>query len=170
MEKQYRTIDNRQAVVWFIGRFIGLAVMAAAYAFYAVYALAADVGQDWHTALIALNILFIVLLCLQAVNTFVFPWLQRYFWRWRVEDDKVEIYYGVLRKVTGVAPVARIQQISLIRPLIDRIVGLSRIVITTAGSNITIIGLPKDTAQPLADTLNERVNTLARQDEGWSTL
>jgi len=171
MDKEYQSIDSRQTGVWLIGRLIFLLILAAlAVLVTAIVNSAFDTTFDYGILETLINVAVWFLVALQAVNTFVMPPLQRRLWKYRVCDDKIEIWYGVIRKTTMAAPVARIQQVSLVRPLIDRIFGLSRLTVTTAGSSLVILGLPKDVAQPMLETLNERVNVLAKQPEEVSDL
>ena len=120
MEKVYQNIDKKQSVIWLIGRLVFLIIMVIVEMIYVSDVLDVNSGSDYYNLLSAINIVIIVLMCLQAVNTFIMPFLQRYFWKYRICDDKIEIYYGVIKKVTQVAPVARIQQVSLLRPFIER--------------------------------------------------
>lgn len=91
--------------------------------------------------------------------------LARYrIWRFAIEDDAVTLERGVLTRVTSVVPFVRVQHVDTQRGPIERLAGLSSVVVYTAGSrgaDITIPGL----APERADAIRERLRRLAIESE-----
>ncbi|WP_226377570.1 PH domain-containing protein [Haloterrigena turkmenica] len=84
--------------------------------------------------------MFVLIVCIGAPNI-----LLRYrSWRFDIDDRGVTIEYGVIRKRHTFVPMDRIQHVDTNQTLLDRLFGLSRVVIHTASafeSDLTIPGL-----------------------------
>jgi membrane protein YdbS with pleckstrin-like domain len=84
-------------------------------------------------------------------------------WHWRALPDALEVRHGVLISVESLVPYHRIQQIDVIRDPLERLLGLSSLVLRTASasSDGKLPGIPASTA----DTLRTRLLTLAGVDD-----
>jgi membrane protein YdbS with pleckstrin-like domain len=85
-------------------------------------------------------------------------------WRFELQDDAIFIVRGVITRVRAVVPYVRVQHVDTQRGPLDRILGLSSVVIYTAGSrgaDVTIPGLSPDRA----DALQDRLRDLAVESE-----
>ena len=82
--------------------------------------------------------------------------LQYWFFRFRIEDDRILIRQGVLKKTALELPFDRIQGINVERSLVNRMLGLVTISLDTAGSIAAEGQLPSVTAE-LAHELRSRV-------------
>jgi membrane protein YdbS with pleckstrin-like domain len=91
--------------------------------------------------------------------------LARYrIWRFEVEDDAVTLERGVITRVNAVVPFVRVQHVDTQRGPVERLAGLSSIVVYTAGSQgagVTIPGLTPERA----DAIQERLRRLAIESE-----
>lgn len=82
--------------------------------------------------------------------------LQYWFFRFRIEEDRIHIHQGVVRKTALDLPFDRVQGINVERSLIDRILGLVTVSLDTAGSATAEGQLPSVTSE-LADDLRGRI-------------
>ena len=82
--------------------------------------------------------------------------LQYWFFRFRIEEDRIHIHQGVVRKTALDLPFDRVQGINVERSLIDRILGLVTVSLDTAGSGTVEGQLPSVTSE-LADDLRGRI-------------
>ena len=82
--------------------------------------------------------------------------LQYWFFRFRIEEDRIHIHQGVVRKTALDLPFDRVQGINIERSLIDRILGLVTVSLDTAGSATAEGQLPSVTSE-LADDLRGRI-------------
>ena len=82
--------------------------------------------------------------------------LKYWFFRFRLEEDRILIRQGVFRKTALDLPFNRVQGINVERSLVDRILGLVTLSLDTAGSVTAEGQLPSVTAE-LADRLRTRV-------------
>lgn len=81
--------------------------------------------------------------------------LQYWFFRFRLEEDRILIRQGVFRKTSLDLPFDRVQGINVERSLIDRILGLVTVSLDTAGS-VTAEGQLPSVSTDLADWLRTK--------------
>ena len=128
------TLDPRVRVVWFLG------ALASALA----------VGVAVFVAL--------------AVLGGIVALLRYRVWRFEVQEDALYLERGVLTRVTSVVPFVRVQHVDTQRGPVERLVGLSSVVVYTAGSrgaDVTVPGL----APERADAIQQRLRALAIESE-----
>lgn len=79
-------------------------------------------------------------------------------WLFQLQDDALYLERGVFTRVETAVPYVRVQHIDTQRGPVDRLVGLSSVVVYTAGSrgaDVRIPGLVPDRARRLRDRLRE---------------
>ncbi|MFB6082802.1 MAG: PH domain-containing protein [Halorientalis sp.] len=79
-------------------------------------------------------------------------------WGYRLDDDALELERGVITNVETAVPYVRIQHVDTQRGPLDRLLGLGRVVVYTAGSrgaDVTIPGLKPDQARELRNRLRD---------------
>ena len=85
-------------------------------------------------------------------------------WRFEMKEDHLYLEHGVFRKVYSMVPYVRIQHVDTQRDVLDRLFGLSKIVVYTAGSrgaDVTLPGLlPGD-----ADDIQRKLRDVAIESE-----
>lgn len=85
--------------------------------------------------------------------------LKRYSnWGFEVRDDHLYIEHGVLKKTYSMVPYVRVQHIDTDRGPLDRVLGLSKLRVYTAGSkgaDIKIPGLEREEASQLQEKLRD---------------
>lgn len=147
-----KELDGRVRYLWIVGSatgaaMLGIAVTVAAYFFFEEYLWA---GGAAFAALVLLGIARAVLLYRS--------------WHYVVREDSLYLHRGVLTRVQTLVPYVRVQHIDTRRSPLERAVGLSTLVVYTAGSrgaDVTIPGLEPDRA---AD-LQARLKRLAIESE-----
>lgn len=82
--------------------------------------------------------------------------LQYWFFRFRIEEDRIHIHQGIARRTALDLPFDRVQGINVERSLIDRILGLVTVSLDTAGTATAEGQLPSVTSE-LADELRARI-------------
>lgn len=79
-------------------------------------------------------------------------------WRYEVQSDALFLHRGVLTRVRTVVPYVRVQHVDTQRNPLERALGLSRVVVYTAGSrgaDVTIPGLRPKRAESLQSQLRD---------------
>lgn len=90
-------------------------------------------------------------------------------YRYFIDDDMLVVVEGLFFVTKSIAPIERIHQIAVKRGPIDRMYGMSNVVVTTAGGEVKIAFLDNDIAEEIADRLRIRVNGIAKtakEEEG----
>jgi len=148
-----RTLDSRVRWLWIgralvIGAFIGGIATAVAYG--------VDRSYLWAGPLVG-----VFVAALGVIHSIL---LYRT-WSYEVREDSLFLDRGVITRVQTVVPYVRVQHIDTSRGPIERAVGLSTLVVYTAGSrgaDVTVPGL----TPPEADDLQTRLKLLAIESEG----
>ncbi|WP_234953591.1 PH domain-containing protein [Halosegnis longus] len=148
-----QTLDSGVRIVWGVWALVG-ALMLAGIAGAAGFATVAQI-------LLPAGVTFLVVAGLGVVYT-----LARYrAWWYAVRADSLHLSRGVLTHVHTVVPFVRVQHVDVSRGPLERALGLSSVVVYTAGSrgaDVTIPGLTPDRA----DRLQQRLKRLAIDAEG----
>ena len=121
------------AVVFFVGKTIRNLVRGYVQLVAAFGALAVLIrGTPYAALLIPLALLLVVAVAV----------LRWWFFRFRIEEDRIHIRQGILEKTSVELPFHRIQGISVERSPVDRLLGLVTVSLDTAGSETTEGELP----------------------------
>lgn len=152
-----RRLDPKVRVQWVIGSLFG-AVVGGVFTTVAVQFLAGTFGlYDVDGSLplgfarlsVYLGALAVLVFVLLAVARAVLYYRS---WRYEVRSDSLYLTRGVFTKIQTVAPYIRVQHIDTRRSPVERTLGLSSLVVYTAGSrgaDVTIPGLTDERAAEL---------------------
>jgi len=141
------TLHERVRVQW-----TARAVLAAAVLAGIAYAAAALLDLSPATAIVAGVFLAVV----AAGATHAVLLYAR--WRFDLETDALYLERGVFTHVETAVPYVRVQHVDTQRTPLDRALGISRVVVYTAGSrgeDVTVPGLTVDRARSLRNELRE---------------
>jgi len=147
------TINPRVQFLW-IGRAVVVGAVIGAIAF-AVDRFALSIGS------LAIGAVLLVAILLGTVHAVLL--FRR--WRFEIQDDALYLVRGVITQVDTSVPYVRVQHTDTQRGPIERLVGLSSVVVYTAGTrgaDIRIPGLRPERATELREQLRE----LAAESEG----
>lgn len=79
-------------------------------------------------------------------------------WGFEMREDHLYIQHGVFKRIKTMAPFVRLQHVDTQRGVLDRLFGLSKVVVYTAGSrgaDITIPGLFPEEAEDIQEKLRD---------------
>ena len=151
-----RTLDRRIVVVWTVQE-------AAVCLVFAVALLALDVGARMAggdppgppglaAAVVALT---------GGLLAWWHPRAEYRRWSYEVAADALELRHGVLRRVHSAIPYFRVQHIDVTQGPVERMVGLSRLVVHTAsaGTDATVPGIAAGEADDLRRLILARAGT-----------
>lgn len=100
-----------------------------------------------------------------AVVGLVHTVLRYRIWRFEVQEDALFLNRGVLTRVRTVVPFVRVQHVDTQRNPFERLVGLSSVVVYTAGSRGADVMIP-GLVPERATELQERLRQLVGEREG----
>lgn len=84
---------------------------------------------------------------------------QRY--HYRFSDEDIDMREGFLFVHRDIVPIERLHKIALESGPVDRIFGLAKVIVTTAGGDVTIRFIEIKTAEQIVDKLRARINQYA---------
>ena len=137
----------------YLSRAIGIVITVAV--FYLIYIETLD--TEWAAKWLA--VIFVILLVYCAVGPFVF--YKRY--RYRMDEDKIEVRRGILYITHLLVPVERVHQVDVRVGPINRIFGLADVGITTAGGEVSLQFLEEDVAEGIATALNDKIVRMLKE-------
>jgi len=120
----------------------------------------ADIIWETDTDLYRMGLLAVFILI--AVYLIVSPIVFYRRYRYRLDDDKVDIRRGIITITHTMVPIERIHQVEVSKGPINRMFGLANVNITTAGGTATLEYLNEPVAESIASKLNECVVRLLK--------
>lgn len=93
-----------------------------------------------------------------AVLISVYTKLRYQAWSFELREDHLYIEHGVFKKVKTMVPFVRIQHVDSQRGVIERLSGLSKVIVYTAGSrgaDVTVPGLLPQEAEDMQEKLRD---------------
>lgn len=87
------------------------------------------------------------------------------FYRYRMDDDCIEVRRGVIFRSHSLVPVERVHQVQVRKGPILRRYGLAKVIITTAGGTAVMEYLDEDIAEYIADHLNDKIIRMLKARE-----
>jgi len=151
-----RTVSPRVQLVWGVRLLGALAIVAVV-----GWIVAAYVGVDPRLGPAPAAVL--------AVPGAVWTHLRYRVWRYRLRADALYLERGVFTHVRTVAPHVRIQHVDTSRGPLERALGLSTLVVYTAGSRGADVSVPGLIPEEASD-LQRRLKELAIEAEGGDAL
>lgn len=150
---EFHSLDPRTVKLWRLTYLITFGIFLLIMLAVAVtIGLAAPAVRIW----IAVGWGTLATICL--LFCFWFPRRYYHSWRWRLDAKVLELRHGRLVEHTRLIPLARLQHVDLERGPLERMFGLSSLVIHTAGTHAAstrIPGLEAEEAARLRDYLVE---------------
>lgn len=113
----------------------------------------------------ALTIIYAAAMILLAIDGIISPPFRYRRYRYAIDEECIDIREGYLWVEENIVPINRLHQISMNQGPIDRIFGLTKVNVTTAGGEVTIRFLEYDKAQRIADILKNRINEFALRSQ-----
>lgn len=155
-----RTLDPRVRWLWygralFVSLVVGVAIAGITFA----------ASTQLESALVDPLLTGPAAFVLAAVFGLVHATLLYRSWEYHVREDSLYLDRGVFTKVQTVVPYVRVQHIDTSRGPIERAIGLSSLVVYTAGSRGADVTVPGLTPEEASD-LQSRLKALAIVSEG----
>ncbi len=97
-----------------------------------------------------------IVFAIGIVMTFIYPNLAYKHWGFEIREKEIVIRHGIYTRVESLAPFVRVQHLDVRQGVFDRMFGLGKLVIFTAGTrgaDLEIPGLPIAYAEALRDQL-----------------
>ncbi|RDU23615.1 PH domain-containing protein [Anaerosacchariphilus polymeriproducens] len=173
-DKKFLRVEKKAMIAWRISRFIGIIILALFLCGLAVlnkeFKLTEQVGfMNPELLESIIKIVGIIWIGYSIIGLFLYPWIEYCQWGYQITEDKVVIHKGIFFLTEIMIPIVRIQHISMSQGPIFRALGLHRIEISVATSNFHIVGIKKETAEKIVESLKEKLyNRLEGEGVVWN--
>lgn len=155
MQKEYGKLSKNALVCMYISSLIPAAIAATV-----VIAVRNMFFAD--AAWAKLLVTVVLVLCLLGVT--VAPYVRFCRYRYAIDEDCIDVKEGLIWIRREIVPIERLHQIAVIRGPVDRILGLGKVSVTTAGGDVIIRFLEVEKAEKIAESLKHRINRIAVED------
>jgi membrane protein YdbS with pleckstrin-like domain len=85
-------------------------------------------------------------------------------WGYAFTGSELHVARGLLTRVHTIVPVLRVQLIDVAQDVLERLFGVARLILHTAGSDTNVVVLPgiaRQTAEEIRDTIRQRIGSAA---------
>ena len=105
--------------------------------------------------------IIIGIILLDILYMIVSPKVRYERYRYSITEDAIDVKEGFFFFFRNIVPIERLHKIAIEKGPIDRMFNLSKVIVTTAGGDITIRFLEDDKAEFIADSLKNKINKIA---------
>lgn len=110
------------------------------------------------------NMAVIVIEVIIILNLLVSPLIRYRRYRYLINSEKIDVIEGLIFITREIVPIERIHKITIQKGPIDRIFGLGKVIVTTAGGEATIRFLEENVAEEIAEHLKTKINEIIRKE------
>lgn len=107
------------------------------------------------------KIIMLVLELLNIIYLLISPKIRYERYRYSITDDCIDIKEGFLFIERNIVPIERLHKISIKKGPIDRMFNLSKVIVTTAGGDVTIRFLEDKKSHLISNSLKDKINKIA---------
>ena len=100
----------------------------------------------------------VVCLVLAWIVSLISPFVRYNWYRARFTEEEIDIRQGFLFVEENIIPIERLQKISLETGPLDRLFGMTKVIVYTAGGEDTIRFLERERAEEIGERLKTRIN------------
>ena len=109
-----------------------------------------------------LSVIWLLLVLLVIwVFTLIAPFVRYERYRYRFTEEEIDVKEGFLFVERNVVPIERLQKVAMASGPYDRMFGLSKRIVTTAGGDVTIRFLEEEKAERIVEQLKQKINSYA---------
>lgn len=94
----------------------------------------------------------------------ILPFIRYERYRYRFTENDIDVREGILFVERNIVPIERLHKIAMESGPLDRIFGLSKVVVTTAGGDVVIRFLENEKAEKIVERLKDRINQYAIEE------
>lgn len=112
-----------------------------------------------------ISIILTILILKDIIYLMICPTIKYERYRYFIGEDSIEIKEGFLFIEINIVPIERIHKITIKKGPIDKLFSLSKVILTTAGGDVTIKFLTDEKVKVISSILNDKINEIAREEK-----
>ena len=117
----------------------------------------------------ALKGVSLVLVALTLFDALASPYFRYHRYRYSINEECIDIKEGYLFVKRNIVPIERLHKLQTLKGPIDQMFKVAKVVVTTAGGDVTIRFLEEEKAEQIAESLRGRINEIVvsqREEDG----
>lgn len=111
----------------------------------------------------------LALVILTLFDALASPYFRYHRYRYSINEDCIDIKEGYLFVKRNIVPIERLHKLQTLKGPIDQMFKVAKVVVTTAGGDVTIRFLEEEKAEQIAENLRGRINEIVvsqREEDG----
>lgn len=104
-----------------------------------------------------------VLVILTLADVLISPYFRYCRYRYCINEECIDVVEGYLFVKRHIVPIQRLHKLQTTKGPLDQIFGVSKVVVTTGGGDVTLSFLEEERADQIADTLRRRINEIVEK-------
>lgn len=110
-----------------------------------------------------------ILAILTLFDILISPYFRYHRYRYNIDEECIDIKEGYLFIKRQIVPIERIHKLQTVKGRIDQFFHVSKVIVTTAGGDVTIRFLEEEKAEQIAERLQVRINEIvvAQREEEY---
>lgn len=107
-----------------------------------------------------LNLISILLFILILIDGLINPFFRYNRYRYTIDDECIDIKEGYLFKKRTIVPIERLHKLEIRKGPIDQFFKVEKVILTTAGGEVSINFLEVSKADEIAESLKNKINQI----------
>lgn len=107
---------------------------------------------------------YIGIMVIAVLDAIISPYFRYHRYCYKLDNEAMEIIEGYIFISHSIVPIERIQSIELKQGPIDRLFKVSKMILTTGGTDVTVRFVSKSIAEDLSNSLKKNVNIIAKEN------
>ena len=111
----------------------------------------------------------LALVILTLFDALASPYFRYHRYRYSINEECIDIKEGYLFVKRNIVPIERLHKLQTLKGPIDQMFKVAKVVVTTAGGDVTIRFLKEEKAEQIAENLRGRINEIVvsqREEDG----
>lgn len=115
------------------------------------------------------QIVSVVVAVIVVLNMIISPYFRFHRYSYRIDEEFIDVREGYLFVERNIVPLERLHKMQTLKGPIDRMFKVAKVVVTTAGGDVTLRFLDEEKAEMIAESLGKRINQIVvekREQDG----
>jgi hypothetical protein len=111
------------------------------------------------------TIILSIVSLLVLINLLVSPVFRYHRYRYKIDNECIDIIEGYLFVTRNIVPIERLHKLQILSGPFDKICGVAKVIVTTAGGDVTIRFLDVEKAEAITENLKVKINDIVMEQK-----
>ena len=115
------------------------------------------------------KLIVLIIIAIVLINAVVSPYFRFHRYRYSINEECIDIKEGYLFVKRAIVPIERLHKLEMQKGPIDRMCKVAKLIVTTAGGDVTLRFVDDAKIEQIADFLKKRINQIVieqRDEDG----